>query len=444
MINTRAIAAKLLAGVVRDKRSLSEMLQSIPSQLTDRDRGLVKEYGYGVLRWYHRLKVIADQLVYKPVKMREQEVASLLLIGLYQLIYLNTPSHAAVSETVTAAQILKKSWAKGLINQALHQFIKRKDFFLAEADATEPGKFSHPQWLIDALKAAWPEQWQSILIENNRQAPMFLRVNLAKISREAYQETLQRHQINAAPIKNLPAALHLEQPRAVENLPGFSEGYCSVQDLASQYTIGLLDLHSGLRILDACAAPGGKTSYILETASDLEELVAIDQDAQRLQRIEENILRLQLPKSALKLLTTDAANPEHWWDGRPFDRILLDAPCSGLGVIRRHPDIKILRQPEDMPAYARQQAKLIDALWPLLKPGGRLLYTTCTILPAENEEIISHFCHQHPDAQSLPIPIPINTGIPQQFGHQLFPAAQSHDGFYYALLAKRMSHFEKF
>ena len=421
--------------MIRDRYSLAELLrQKIPSSLAARDQALVKEYCFGVLRWYERLKSIAALLIYKPLKSREQEIAALLLIGLYQLIYLNTPAHAAVSETVAAAQVLKKAWAKGLINQGLHQFLKRKDFFLEKADAGETGRFSHPQWMIDAIKAAWPEYWESILTENNHQAPLFLRVNLRKNSREEYQARLRQHQINTFIVEDLPTALRLEQPRAVELLPGFSEGCCSVQDLASQYIVELLDLKPQQRILDACAAPGGKTCHILESMPDLAELIAIDQNAERLRRVEENIIRLQLPATALRLLAADAAHPEQWWDGRQFDRILLDAPCSGTGVIRRHPDIKILRQADDIAAYARQQALLLSALWPLLKPGGHLLYTTCAIFPQENTGTIEHFCRDHLDATSLSIAI--KPGIPQKMGRQLLPAAESHDGFYYALLTK--------
>ncbi len=434
-VNSRAIAAQILAGVIRDRRSLAELLrQKIPDTLAARDQALVKEYCFGVLRWYERLKSIAALLVYKPLKSREQEIAALLLVGLYQLIYLNTPSHAAVSETVAAAQVLKKAWAKGLINQGLRQFLKRKNFFLEKADADETGRFSHPQWMIDAIKAAWPGYWESILTENNHQAPLFLRVNLRKNSREEYRLRLRQHQINSFIVEDLPAALRLEQPLAVELLPGFSEGRCSVQDPASQYIVELLNLKPQQRILDACAAPGGKTCHILEAAPDLAELIAIDQNADRLRRVEENIVRLQLSSTALRLLAADASDPKQWWDGRQFDRILLDAPCSGTGVIRRHPDIKILREPSDIMAGARQQMRLLTVLWPLLKPGGHLLYTTCSIFTEENTETIESFCRDHHDAVSLPVAL--KPGIPQKIGHQLLPVAQGSDGFYYALLTK--------
>lgn len=434
-MNTRAIAAQILAGVIRDKHSLTEEFQQkLPVNLADRDRSLVKEYCYGVLRWYFRLKIIADSLLYKPIKARESEIAALLLLGLYQLIYLKTPPHAAVSETVSAAQVLKKTWAKGLINQALQQFLREPDKFLQKADVSAVGKFSHPQWMTTALKKAWPEQWQAILTANNLQAPMFLRVNPLQNTRDDYKQRLQQHAIAATEVADLPQALCLEHPQAVASLPGFSEGSCSVQDLASQYIVNLLDLQPGLHVLDACAAPGGKTAHILETAPNLAELVAIDQDPERLERVKENIQRLKL-RTPLQLFAADAAEPAQWWDGQLFDRILLDAPCSGSGVIRRHPDIKILRQVNDIVAYAEQQWVLLSALWPLLKPGSRLLYTTCSIFAEENEQVVQRFCQTHADAQPLPVAIPV--GIPQKMGHQLLPDPQANDGFYYAILLKR-------
>lgn len=436
MSNTRAIATQILTAVIRDKHSLTQSFQQrLPGHLSGRDQGLIKEYCYGVLRFYFRLKLIADALVYKPVKSREQDIASLLLIGLYQLIYLNTPPHAAVSETVAAAQTLKKTWAKGFINQALQQFLRNPQQFLQKVDANMEGQFAHPQWMIDMLQKAWPEHWQAILLANNQQAPLFLRVNLRKNSRSAYQQRLLQQQINTFVEADFPQALRLAQPCAVEQLPGFNEGCCSIQDLASQAAAHLLDLQPHQRVLDACAAPGGKTAHILELAPAVSQLIALDQDAGRLARVSENIARLKLPTTHLQLLVADAAQPETWWDGQLFDRILLDAPCSGSGVIRRHPDIKLLRRPEDIQSCAQQQHRLLSALWPLLKPGGRLLYTTCSVFPLENAAIINHFCEKHSDAIALPVPL-INSGIPQKFGYQLFPSAQYHDGFFYAPLLK--------
>ncbi len=434
-MNTRAIAAKILTAVIRDHQSLTEALNLKLSLLKadDRDSALVKQYCYGTLRWYHRLKSIAQTLLHKPLKSHHQDIDTLLLVGLYQLIYLNTPHYAAVSETVAAANILKKPWAKGLINQCLNQFIRDSNRLLQQADSTLVGKFSHPQWMIERIQTDWPEQWQTILLANNQQAPMFLRVNQQQINREQYILQLQGKQINANAVTELPQALQLEQALSVEDLPGFKNGLCSVQDLASQYVVNLLDCQPGFRVLDACAAPGGKACHILETQPNL-KLIALDQDPNRLKLIESNRQRLQLSSTALQLLAADASRPELWWDGQPFDRILLDAPCSATGVIRRHPDIKILRQPEDIGVYAQQQYALLAVLWPLLRAGGKLVYSTCSIFAEENEQVALRFYQNTPEAQ--PMPFSIDRAAPQKIGCQLLPDPQANDGFYYAVFIK--------
>jgi 16S rRNA (cytosine967-C5)-methyltransferase len=433
-VSSRSLSAVILTSVLRDHESLTDtLLKKIPPSLPDRDKGLIKEYSYGVLRWYFRLRIIADSLVYKPIKSKEQEIASLLLLGLYQLIYLKTPPHAAVSETVSAASTLKKPWAKGVLNQALRQFIQHSDEFLKKAEETEEGQFSHPQWLIETLKKSWPLHWQDILAANNSQAPLFLRVNPLQNTRDEYLLKLRQHGIDAMTVPDLPQALCLTSPEPIDRLPGFHQGCCSVQDLASQWITAALDLQPHQRVLDACSAPGGKAAHLLETEPNLAQLIAIDQNEHRLQRVKDNFQRLNIQTPFL-LLTADASRPDLWWDGQCFDRILLDAPCSGTGVIRRHPDIKVLRRPEDIPVYAEQQLQLLTALWPLLKPGGRLLYTTCSILPEENVKVIQRFCDQQPDAQLAPIPF--KHGFAQEAGYQLMPQITGHDGFYYALLIR--------
>lgn len=435
MRNTRAIAAKILTNVLRERRSLTEALNAgLQNGLSARDQALVKEYCYGVLRWYFRLKIIADALLYKPLKSEQQEVEVLLFIGLYQCIYLKTPPHAAVSETVSAAVALKKTWAKGLINQGLRQFLRKSDALLEKADETEVGKFSHPAWLIKKIKSAWPEHWEAILNANNHQAPMFLRVNAQQMSREKYLEALREKSIPAVSIEDLPHAIRLESPQSVDTLPGFREGLCSVQDLASQQIIKCLDLKPGQRVLDACAAPGGKTAYLLEIQPELSQLLAIDADPQRLKRITENINRLKLPAPSLQVLAGDAGELVSGLNGHPFDWILIDAPCSATGVIRRHPDIKWLRQENDIAMYAKQQYRLLSALWPLLKSDGHLLYTTCSILPEENTQVLQPFLKEHPGAKALPISI--TNGISQKIGCQLLPTPEGSDGFYYGLLQK--------
>ena len=286
-MNARAIAAKILAAVVKDQRSLTELFRdALPSSLSSRERSLVKEYCYGSLRWHYRLQIIAEQLIYKPLKLKDQDVSELLLLGLYQLIYLQTPSYAAVSETVAAAQVLKKPWAKGLINQALRKFLRDADSFQKKADAGEVGRYAHPQWLIKKLQSAWPEHWQNILAANNVAAPMFLRVNTQQTTVKALQQRLQENNIETSVIIDLPQALRLIKPQPVQEIPGFEQGLISVQDLASQYVVQLLDLDATQFVLDACAAPGGKTAHILETHPHLTKLVAIERDPIRLQLIE--------------------------------------------------------------------------------------------------------------------------------------------------------------
>lgn len=435
VINARAVAVKVLLAVIQKNHSLTEALDSIlPARLDRRDIALIKQYCYGTLRWYFRLKSIAKNLIYKPLKARDQDIELLLILGLYQLIYLNTPHYAAISETVEATIAFKKIWAKGLINQALHQLIRHLEQHLKTADETLMGKFSHPQWMIDKLQRAWPCQWQDILLANNQPPPFFIRVNLLRVSREQYQCQLAELSVQSQFYPQLSQALRLETALSVDELPGIEQGSCSVQDLASQYVVTLLDCRSGLRILDACAAPGGKTCHILETYPQRLNLMAIDRDPQRLKLVEENLQRLQLSANALKLLSADARKPDLWWDGQPFDRILLDAPCSGSGVIRRHPDIKILRKPDDIANYAQQQYELLTALWPLLIPGGRLVYTTCSIFPEENVEVTKRFSQNFADAR--PLLVEVEATIPQTIGCQLLPSITGGDGFYYAVFIK--------
>lgn len=433
-MNTRSIAVKILIEVIQKKRSLSAAFQKmLPPALSQRDSSQVKQFCFGVLRYYHRLVVIAQDLMYKPLKTAHKNVEILILLGLYQLIYLNTPRYAVVSETVSCANDLKKPWIKGFINQVLQNYLRNASACLEKAESTLIGKFSHPEWLIAELQKDWPAEWPDILMANNTQAPMYLRINPQKISREKYLENLVQHQIDAQPISDLPQAIQLNNAHSVESLPGFYEGEFSVQDLASQYLYKILDIKDGQRVLDACAAPGGKTSLVLENFPQLKEIIAIEKELARADLIRENLQRLQL-NQRVKILNADASAPNQWWDGASFDWILLDAPCSGTGVIRRHPDIKLLRQPEDIAAYHQQQIQLLSQLWPLLNPDGKLLYTTCSVLKAENEKVIENFCSHHRAVSVERLPLPI--GVPLKYGRQLLPTENGSDGFYYALLRK--------
>jgi 16S rRNA (cytosine967-C5)-methyltransferase len=431
--NPRAVAARILAQVISEGRSLSRAMEDVPPALSD-DRGLIQEMCYGSLREYHRLCMIISSLLKKPLKEKDSDVQALLLLGLYQLISMRVPDHAAVSETVAATAALKKPWARGMVNGVLRNFQRQQAALLLKAEASDEGRFSHPQWMIDALRDAWPQHWQELLAANNQRPPMCLRINRAKISVAEYLPLLEKQDIAASGSTLTPAAIRLEQPQDVTLLPGFAQGQLSVQDEAAQQAAVLMDLHAGQRVLDVCAAPGGKTAHMLETASV--QMVAVDVDTARLQRVEENLQRLG--KTA-QCIVGDARTPEQWWDGKDFDRILLDAPCSAMGVIRRHPDIKLLRRASDIDVLVTLQAQILDAIWPLLKPGGMLVYATCSVLPQENAAQVSGFVARQADARLKPIDV--DWGMPasadgQVVGQQVLTGSNGMDGFYYACLEK--------
>ena len=425
--NQRAQAAQIIYQVINDRRSLNDVL-------SEQESGLVKNLCYGSLRWYFRLEAMANQLLNSPLRKKDYDVFCLILIGLYQIYYLNTPEYAAVAESVDATKGLKKSWAHGLVNKILRRAIAEKETLLESIPKSEPGHFAHPAWLIEQLKSSWPNDWQNILNANNTHPPLFLRVNLQLISRDDYVKQLHEANIEAKIISQIPTAIHLPNPIPVSEIPGFQQGLCSVQDVASQQVASILDLAPDQYILDACAAPGGKSSLILETEPNIARLVAIDKDTNRLIKIKENITRLKLNPQLVQLKLEDASHTDHWWDGELFDRILLDAPCSGTGVVRRHPDIKLLRQPEDLNPLSQEQLKLLTRLWPLLKKGGKLIYTTCSVLPIENNTVIKTFCDASPKAKVTPLNI--HFGQPQSHGYQLFPQDSGPDGFFYSQIIK--------
>jgi 16S rRNA (cytosine967-C5)-methyltransferase len=425
----RLVAALAVDAVVRRGRTLDAVLEEMTGNA--RDGALVREMTYGALRWYFRLAAVAVRLLTKPLKERDADVFALVIVGLYQLEYMRVPPHAAVAETVAAAAVLGKTWAKGLINAVLRRYQRERETLLADLASNIEAATAHPRWLADMLRGAWPDQWQAILEANNSHPPMVLRVNRARLGREAYLAKLQAAGIAAQTTTCAPDGLVLEKPVSVEALPGFVDGLVSVQDGAAQLAAGLLETRPGQRVLDACAAPGGKTCHILERTPALGELVAVDVDARRLAKVEENLERLQLTAS---LVAGDAGAPDEWWDGQPFDRILLDAPCTGTGVIRRHPDIKLLRRAEDIAELAKRQARLLDALWPLLAPGGKLVYVTCSVMPEENEGRITHFLATHDDAAEVPADMPC--GMARTAGRQILTGEAGMDGFYYACIHK--------
>lgn len=433
-MNPRAQAACVVHHVVNKNRSLSTALSSKSLLRTDENKALIQELSYGTLRFYYRLKPIAKKLLLSPLKQKYHDVFALLLVGLYQLIYTDIPEYAAVSETVSAAKSLKKPWARGLLNKTLRRFLKEKDTLLAATNNELSSKYAHPLWLIKAIKNSWPYHWYSIIESNNSRPPMILRVNSQQTSRDNYLSLLKENKIAATILSELPNAIALEKPMPVNLLPNFKDGFVYVQDSAGQYAAQLLDLKSGQCVLDACAAPGSKTTHILEIETNLKKLIAIDKDSNRIKQIKENIDRLKLSGNPVSLIIANATDTKKWWNGNLFDRILLDAPCSATGIIRRHPDIKILRKERDIIQHATEQTTLLNALWPLLKKEGLLLYSTCSILPTENESIIDTFLSERNDAKALPINVA--DSIKLTHGRQLLPKINHHDGFYYALLQK--------
>ena len=427
-MNTRLIAAKVLTSVIRDGQSLTAALNNTLGVVeSDKDRAFIQALCYGVCRNFHRLDYILSQMLDKPLK--DLDVKALALIGLYQLKFMRVKSHAAVSETVLAAR--KKPWAKAFINALLRTYLRGQEGFEQKADNVKSALVSHPDWLIQQIEQDWPIQAQQIFQQNNEQPPMALRVNLANISQDQYLQKLRDQGIEAEAVSFCRSAILLNKPAAVDILPGFNEGWVSVQDTAAQLAAELLDVQIGHRVLDVCAAPGGKAAHILEHQPKVRELVAVDIDKLRLQRVNDNFQRLKL---SAKLIVGDASKPEDWWDGQLFDRILLDVPCSALGVIRRHPDIKLLRRAEDISTLQVLQQRIMTAVWPLLAPGGIMLYATCSILKQENEQQIEAFLATN--ANAIEVPINADWGLVRRYGRQILTGESAMDGFYYALIRK--------
>ena len=430
--DARACAARVLSQVISDGRSLSEALPAVVQVLTDaRQRALVQELSYGTLRWFYRLDALLQRLLKKPLKQRDADVRCVLLLGLYQLDQLAMPQRVAVNETVQATHALNKQWASGLVNAVLRNY-QRQAAQLDEVIVAEPvARFAHPAWLIEQLQSDWPRDWERILTANNARPPFSLRVNRQRVTRTEYMETLTGQSLQAQPLDYVDAGIRLDKPVPVDALPGFAEGYISVQDGAAQLAAGLLDLQPGQRVLDACAAPGGKTAHILESEPALAQVTAVDVEARRLARISENLSRLSL---GANLVQGDAGATASWWDGQGYDRILLDVPCSATGVIRRHPDIKLLRRAGDIAALVSVQAQLLQAMWPLLSSGGMLLYCTCSVLTDENSARIGRFLETHADAAE--VPIAADWGRECRHGRQIFPGENEMDGFYFACLTR--------
>ena len=430
-MNPRLAAAKALAAVLNGKASLNSSLPTQMDKVEDRDRGFTQDLAFGTARWQPRLSALAAKLLQKPFKAADADVEALLLVGLYQLLYTRVPAHAAIGETVGCADKLKKPWAKALLNAVLRRAQRESEALLAELEHDPVVRTAHPRWLQKSLKAFWPEQWEAICAANNAHPPMILRVNRRHHARDAYLGLLGEAGIAATPCIYSQDGIILDAAADVRSLPGFAEGWISVQDEAAQLAADLLDLAPGQRVLDACCAPGGKTCHILEAEPALASVVAVDLEAKRLVRVRENLARLGL---SAELIAADGRDTATWWDGKPFQRILLDAPCSATGVIRRHPDIKLTRQPDDIAALALLQGELLDAMWITLEVGGILLYATCSTLPTENTEVIEAFLARTPGARELDLAT--TAGIKQPHGRQLLAQEGGHDGFYYAKLIK--------
>ncbi len=435
---TRAAAARAVAAVRFGGRSLDQALAEQAEPLEPSQRPLHAELSYGTLRHYRLLEALLGALMKKPLGRRDRQLHGLLMVGLYELWRLNTPTHAAVAETVNATRELGRTPLRGLVNAVLRRFDRERDSLLEGLGTATELLTSHPDWLARQLRADWPEHADDIMRANNLRAPMWLRVNARRNGTRDYADVLGAALDSPVHLSDdAPHAIRLDKPVGVSALPGFADGAVSVQDLAAQMVAPLLAAEPGMRVLDACAAPGGKTAHLLELADDELDLLALDIDEKRLARVTDTLQRLQLHA---RCRAADAADPSGWWDGEVFDRILIDAPCTGSGVIRRHPDIKVLRRAADVATFAERQLALLVSLWPLVAPGGCLLYATCSVLRAENHDVIAKFSEISEDLLlSNELRHGNNSGLMQveSLGMQMLPGDTQSDGFFISLMCKR-------
>lgn len=428
----RADAARIVSDVADRGRSLDELLAALDDEGSA--RGLKRSLCYGTLRWHHRLVAVLKALAERPPEKLQPHLRALIEVGLYQLVSGEVAEHAAVSETVNATRALDLPKAAGFVNALLRRFQRERDAILHAVDRDIALRTAHPRWLVEALRSERPDVLEDVLDANNRHPPLWLRVNRMRASPDDVRRDLEAAGFQVEPHPFAPDALKVSPPADVRSLPGFAEGRMSVQDAAAQLAVELLDARPGERVLDACAAPGGKTCHLLERAGGALDVTALDASEARLERVAGNLERLGLQA---RCVAGDASEPGSWWDGRKFDRILLDVPCSATGVIRRHPDIKVLRRERDIPALARRQKALLEATWGLLAPGGTLLYTSCSVLSAENARVVAGFLARHPEASDQTATR--TAGWPPRLpgegpGYQVLPGEADMDGFYFACL----------
>ncbi len=422
MRKNQQLASEIVRAVLSGE-SLSTIFPALwrtHSALSASDRGAIQDLSYGTLRYLSELRAYADLMTNKPIA--DEPIKALLWVSLYQLIHSRNAPHAVVNEAVNAAQGLGRPWARSLVNALLRRFLREQTALESRIRWPEETRYSYPSWWIQRLKRDVPEHYLQILAEGNRHPPMTLRVNRRRYTRDSYIGKLAELGIPASPLGD--AALVLEHPVPVERLPGFDRGWVSVQDYGGQLVPAILELKDAMRVCDACAAPGSKTAHVLETAAV--HMTALDVSSERLARVQQNLDRLGLEAS---LKAADAGNLSDWWNGESFDRVLLDVPCSASGAVRRHPDSKWLRRDQDIPRYAREQNRLLDTLWQVVKPGGKLLYVTCSVFKAENEDVIAAFCERTRDVSLAPGSFPLDTD------GRWMPSAYN-DGFFYALLRK--------
>jgi 16S rRNA (cytosine967-C5)-methyltransferase len=434
--SARSLAAHAVARILREGVTLDAALKDALAAADPKLAPAVRSLGYGAVRGYYRHEAILGRLLSMPVRSLDFLVRALLSVALYELEDEKTPQYAVVDAAVETARITDAARAGGLINAVLRRYLRERKSLDADIARNPAARHAAPVWLADRLRADWPVRWTQLLAAGDAQAPMWLRVNGRLTTTDAYLGKLQDAGIGARPEGRVPFSVVLDAPCDVHDLPGFDQGLVSVQDLGAQCVAFPLALAAGQRVLDACAAPGGKTALIAEREPGLAKLVAVDIDPKRLDRVRENLERGNL--SAL-LVNGDAGLPAPWWDGLPFDRILLDAPCSALGVIRRHPDIRLRKSPSDIDKLPDLQGRLLTAAWNLLARGGRLVYATCTLTRSENHDVIAAFLGKTPDA----IGVPAETwegwpglGEADAYGRQILPGEAGADGFYYAALTK--------